>query len=108
MLSSIYRPKAVAFQSAPGCEPSTCVCPVCGGLECLCRPRFFAGQLITENDLNLLIHYLREKNKLHNRYLHGWGVVCGLEVVCSPCDGKVTVREGYAIDPCGEDIIVCR
>jgi hypothetical protein len=54
-----------------------------------------------------LDHYIVEKNKLHNRYLHGWGVVCGLEVVCSPCNA-VTVRGGYALSPCGEDIIVCK
>lgn len=87
------------------CEPARC--PECGGLECLCRPRFFAGQLLTDEDLNRLDHYIVEKNKLHNRYLHGWGVVCGLEVVCHPCD-MVTVRSGYALSPCGEDIVVCR
>ena len=27
----------------PGLTP----CPACGQLECLCRPRFFAGQLLT-------------------------------------------------------------
>src|SRR5437588_12243431 len=90
---------------ADECEPIRC--PVCGGLECLCRPRFFAGQLLTEDDLNLLDRYIVEKNKLHNRYLHGWGVVCGLEVVCHPCDDAVVVRPGYALSPCGEDIIVC-
>lgn len=83
-------------------------CPVCGRLQCLCRPRFFAGQLLTEEDLNRLDHYIIEKNKLHNRYLHGWGVVCGLEVVCNSCPGFVTVRNGYALSPCGEDIVVCR
>ena len=82
-------------------------CPACGELECLCRPRFFAGQLLTEDDLNRLDHYIIEKNKLHNRYLHGWGVVCGLEVLCHPCPGEVTVKAGYALSPCGEDIIVC-
>jgi hypothetical protein len=73
----------------------------------LCRPRFFAGQLLTDDTLNRLERYIVEKNKLHNRYLHGWGVVCGLEVVCQPCSG-VTVRPGYALSPCGEDIIVCK
>src|ERR1044072_3945942 len=86
---------------------STCGCPTCGGLECLCRPRFFAGQLLTDETLNQLDHYIVEKNKLHNRYLHGWGVVCGFEVVCHPCNA-VTVRGGYALSPCGEDVIVCK
>jgi len=85
-----------------------CPCPACGGLECLCRPRFFAGQLLTEEDLNRLDQYIVAKQKLHNRYLHGWGVVCGLNVVCDGCDsGSVMVRPGYALSPCGEDVIVC-
>ena len=82
-------------------------CQDCGGLECLCRPSFFAGQLLTDQDLQRLDYYITAKNKLHNRYLMGWGVACGLEVVCSPCDGGVTVRPGYALSPCGEDIVVC-
>lgn len=84
------------------------VCPACGGLQCLCRPRFFAGQLLTEEDLNRLERYIVEKNKLHNRYLHGWGVACGLEVVCHECKGYVMVRSGYALSPCGDDIVVCQ
>jgi hypothetical protein len=87
--------------------PKPPACPACGGLECLCRPRFFAGQLLTEDDLNRLENYVVAKNKLHNRYLHGWGVVCGLEVVCDPCGAGVVVRPGYALAPCGEDIVVC-
>ncbi len=82
-------------------------CPVCGGLQCLCRPRFFAGQLLTDEDLNRLDHYIVAKNRLHNRYLHGWGVVCGLDVVCHPCEEAVIVRPGYALSPCGDDIVVC-
>ena len=84
------------------------ICPTCGQLECLCRPRFFAGQLLTEEDLNRLDHYIVQKHKLHNRYLHGWGVVCGLEVFCHPCEGQVSVTSGYALSPCGEDIVVCQ
>jgi hypothetical protein len=88
---------------ADPCTP----CKVCGGLQCLCRPRFFAGQLLTEQDLNRLDRYIVNKNKLHNRYLHGWGVACGLEVVCHPCGNYVMVRPGYALSPCGDDIVVC-
>jgi hypothetical protein len=91
-------------------NPSLPECPECGGLQCLCRPRFFAGQLLTEEDLNRLENYIVKKNKLHNRYLHGWGVVCGLDVVYNPCvdqSDQVIVKAGYALSPCGEDIIVC-
>jgi hypothetical protein len=91
------------------CQPEPPTCPECGQLECLCRPRFFAGQLLSEQDLNRLDRYIVKKHRLHNRYLHGWGVVCGLEVTCHPCDDEyVNVSTGYAIGPCGEDIIVCK
>jgi len=63
--------------------------------------------LLTEQDLNRLEEYIMAKNRLHNRYLVGHGVVCGLEVKCSPCTNTVGVSAGYAIDPCGNDIIVC-
>jgi hypothetical protein len=86
-----------------GCGPGR----TCDGLECLCRPRYSAGQLLTDEDLRRLDHYIVAKNRLHNRYLHGTGVVCGLEVACNPCDPTVTVRTGFAIGPCGEDIVVC-
>jgi hypothetical protein len=95
----------------PECDPRP-VCPACGGLECLCRPRFFAGQLLSEEDLNRLDAYIVAKNRLHNRHLFGTGVVCGLEVVCTACDpatrGHVIVKPGYALSPCGNDIVVCR
>jgi hypothetical protein len=96
-------------QTWPGTSncPPLPPCPACGGLQCLCRPRFFAGQVLTEADLNRLEQYVIDKNRLHNRYLHGWGVVCGLEVGCHPCGDRVTVKAGYALSPCGDDIIVC-
>ena len=89
-------------------DPCPPPCPACGGLECLCRPRFFAGQLLSEQDLNRLDYYIRAKNRLHNRSLHGWGVVCGLEVTCHDCENLVMVSPGYALSPCGDDIVLCQ
>jgi hypothetical protein len=47
----------------------------------------------------------------HNKYLHGWGIVCGLEVICGPdADSAprrhVTTQTGRAIDCNGNDVIV--
>lgn len=71
------------------------------------RPLFFAGQLLTEDDLQQLTDYVVAKNRLHARYLAGSGVVCGLEVNCEPCGGgKVIVSPGYALDCCGNDIVL--
>lgn len=86
---------------------AACNCSACTSLQCLGRTRFFAGQLLTDTDLTNEQNYVLAKNRLHNRYLHGWGVVCGLQLTCSECDGWVTVNPGYALDPCGNDIIVC-
>jgi len=97
-----------AGRADPCADPCPPRCPACGGLECLCRPRFFPGQLLTDRDLNLLTRYVVEKNRLHNRSLHGWGVAGGLEVCCDPCDPQqVIVRTGHAMARCGDDIVVC-
>jgi hypothetical protein len=71
------------------------------------RPRFFAGQLLTEDDLEQLTAYITGKDRLRNRMLFGPGVVSGLDVVCAPCGGgDVVVRPGYALDCCGNEIVV--
>jgi hypothetical protein len=87
------------------CRPTAC--PTCGGMECIERPRFFSGQLLTDADLDAAQHYVIEKNRLRNRHLVGSGVLCGLAVRCDPCDGIVNIEPGYAIDCCGNDVVVC-
>jgi hypothetical protein len=89
------------------CKPG-CDCPACTGLQCFDRPRFFTGQLLTEAELNDMQEYGIAKQKLHNRYLHGCGIVCGLEVTCHDCDSElVTVHPGLALDCCGNEVVVC-
>jgi hypothetical protein len=68
------------------------------------RPRYFAGQLLTAEDLELEQRYHIEKRWLLNRAFHGAGVVSGLEV--SHGDGSVTVAPGLALDPYGREIVV--
>jgi hypothetical protein len=96
-----------AAAPVPLCSPAP-GCPACGQLECLCRPRWVAGMVVSEADLNRLDYYITAKQRLHNRQLFGSGVACGLVVTCHPCgDGVVSVSPGYALGPCGEDIVVC-
>ncbi|MFJ8691743.1 hypothetical protein [Streptomyces roseolilacinus] len=83
----------------------------CGGdatrTSAFVRPRFFAGQLLTEDDLSLLVDYTTAKDRLRNRSLYGPGVVCGLGVTCAPCGGgTVAVHPGHALDCAGNDIVV--
>lgn len=71
------------------------------------RPRFFAGMLLTEDDLQATVDYASTKRRLTNRYVIGAGVVCGLDVTPDRCDpAVVVVSPGYAIECCGNDILV--
>lgn len=73
-------------------------------LRYLKRNRFFSGKLLTAADLELEQEYFREKLKRHNRYLHGFGVVFGLEV--SKSGGNVVISPGLALDCRGNEIVV--
>src|SRR5256885_14881360 len=87
----------------------TCGCTSAGvaGLSAYVRPRFFGGMLLTEDDLQAIDDYTVAKRRLTNRHMFGPGVVCGLEVDCDPCKpGWLTVAPGYALDCCGNDIVV--
>jgi hypothetical protein len=73
------------------------------------RVRYFSGQLITADDMRSEQEYFRQKLRRHNRYLHGWGVVCGCEV--KPNHDKdhpwqVRVCPGYLITPQGDEICI--
>ena len=94
-------------------HPATQCCEgSCQG-ETVCRPRYFPRQIITPDDLTLEQEYFRSRLRWHNLMLHGWGVVCGARVCPKRNDdGKgyvswtVVVERGYAIGPCGDEIIL--
>ena len=48
------------------------------------------------------------KLRFHKKMLHGWGVVCGLQVACGgdQAGSTVKVRSGYAIDCEGNDVLL--
>lgn len=79
-------------------------------------PRYFPKQLITSDDLTLEQEYFRNKLRMHNRMLHGWGVVCGAQVCMVPKGNgngngefepwKVYVKPGYILGPCGDEIVI--
>jgi hypothetical protein len=48
------------------------------------RLQYFFGQMLGPEDFRAEQTFFREKLKLHNRCLHGYGTVCGLEVVPVP------------------------
>jgi hypothetical protein len=88
-----------------GSSSSTCSCADTGFAE---RPRFFPRQMVTPDDLTLGQDYIRNKMRRHNRYLHGWGVVCGGRVVlpATPQAWKVVVQTGYFLGPYGDEIMI--
>jgi hypothetical protein len=72
------------------------------------RPSYFGGQLLDAATFESEQNYFREKLRLHNRRLHGVGIVSGLGVSISPADdengSRIIVEPGYAIDPRGEEL----
>ena len=89
-----------------GCEDTPTAVQCCE-LDCLEAPRFFCGQLLTDQLLNDLVEWTRAKTSLA-RYRHGWGVVCGLDMSCDGANpGGIVVGSGYAVSCCGDDIVVC-
>jgi hypothetical protein len=92
----------------PAPSPEAASAP-CSGCEtaAFVRPRFFAGQLLTDDDLGALLDYTVAKQRFHNARLFGAGVVCGLGVECGPCDStQIVIEPGYALDCCGNDLVL--
>lgn len=63
------------------CEQHSAHCLEVPELE---RLQYFYGQMLGPGDFRAEQTFFREKLKLHNRCLHGYGTVCGLEVVPVP------------------------
>lgn len=73
------------------------------------RVRYFPRKLLTADDLTAEQDYLREKRRRHQRFLHGWGVVCGCDVRPAGGDSwSVSIAPGYAVSPLGDEIWIDR
>jgi hypothetical protein len=74
------------------------------------RNRYFTGKYMAARDFQDEQTYFLSRHRLHNRLLHGWGIVCGLKVTHHPnpdCASRwVIVHPGIAIDCCGRELIV--
>lgn len=71
------------------------------------RARYFHGMLMTERDFAEEQNYHNEKRKMLNKMLHGWGVVCGLEIKQNNTPGStIIIKPGLAIDYNGNEICV--
>jgi len=76
------------------------------GLNAFERNNYFYGKLMAVRDFELEQAYFVEKRKLLNRYLHGWGAMCGLGIVPHECPGMVVLKPGIALDCYGNEIVV--
>lgn len=73
------------------------------------RVKYFPRQLLTADDMTADQDYFLAKLRRHNRYLHGWGVVCGLQVSVAATQSnpwQVQIGSGYALGPYGDEIYV--
>lgn len=84
-------------------------CLPCG----LHKPRrnaYFDGKMLVARDFTDEQDYHRSHRQMHNALLHGTGTVCGLKVLRHPtedCRREFAVLEpGYALDCCGQEIVV--
>lgn len=88
--------------------------PLAGAAGPLELPRYFPGLLVTADELTQDQRYFRERLRLHNRMLWGWGTVCGALVHRVPAEGDdaefdpwgVKVTPGYLLGPYGDDIVI--
>ncbi|MCP4654019.1 MAG: hypothetical protein GY856_01235 [bacterium] len=73
------------------------------------RNRYFTGKFMSERDFATDPEYFLSRHRLHHRLFHGWGIVCGLDVVDHPreeCrDRWVEVLPGIAVDGRGREVV---
>lgn len=70
------------------------------------RLNYFYGQFLKEKDFKDEQNYHMEALMMHNRNLHSWGIVSGLDVKFAADKTHVIVEEGMAIDETGRQIIL--
>ena len=69
------------------------------------RNQYYYGKLITQQDFVSEQQYMNDKRRLINRFLHGAGIVAGLQVVRMD-DRSFSLEAGLALDETGREILV--
>ncbi len=80
-----------------------------GLVGALAQPDWRAGSEFTAADLRLDQSYRLQRLRRHLRFVHGWGIVCGLNVVSAndPLHPwSLFLCPGYGVGPCGDEILV--
>ena len=90
--------EVMAYASdAPAHEPE---------LKSFSHPRYFYGQRLDVRHFEGEQDYFKQKLWLLNRLVHGYGVVCGLDVQPSDDRKGIVVMPGVALDRQGHEIVV--
>jgi hypothetical protein len=76
-----------------------------GSDQPLRRVNYFSGQFLSAQDFQDEQDYFRERHRLHNRLLHGNGVVFGLQVEMAG-QVQIVVHLGAALDCQGNELVV--
>ncbi len=69
------------------------------------RNHYFYSKLLTVRDFELEQRYFNNKRRIQNRFIHGSGVVAGLDVVLVDYN-NISVEMGMALDYHGREIVV--
>ncbi len=80
--------------------------PQVSGASQLVKPNYSPGLMLQDDDLRQAVDYTRDLSRLLFKSLFGCGVVCGLKVTLDtgPCNGKVVIHPGVAIDGNGDPV----
>lgn len=70
------------------------------------RLNYYNSQFLKETDFNDEQLYHNQMRRFHNRALHTWGIVQGLEIARVTDTARVTVSPGIAIDRLGQEIVL--
>lgn len=86
----------------------TSVYPEVSALDPNKRVNYVHGLVLGVDEFKQQEFYLLEKDRLHNRTLHGYGTVCGLNVSQSEVSTgrEIRITPGLAINACGQTIQV--
>lgn len=72
------------------------------------RPSYFDRQRLKAADLSMEQEYQNQRFRRQNRFLHGWGVVCGAEVGAvwegEVPTSQIRLTEGYGLTPGGDEL----
>jgi hypothetical protein len=78
----------------------------CADLKGFTQTRFFYGQRLDVHHFESEQRYVKGKLWMLNRMVHGYGVVCGLDVQPGDDHTSVVVLPGIALDKAGREIVV--